>query len=61
MIRIEERAWRKSSHSGGNANECVEAAIVPSGMAVRDSKLCAQGHLVVPSRSWMFLTVALKQ
>ncbi len=29
-------AWRTSSHSG--SSDCVEVAVVPGGMAVRDSK-----------------------
>ncbi|XRQ08586.1 DUF397 domain-containing protein [Actinomadura welshii] len=30
--------WRKSSHSGSNAAECVELADVTGAVAVRDSK-----------------------
>lgn len=31
-------AWRKSSYSGSVGENCVEAARMPKGMAVRDSK-----------------------
>jgi Domain of unknown function (DUF397) len=33
-------AWRKSSFSGsgGNGDGCVEVAVVPDGIAVRDTK-----------------------
>ena len=30
--------WRKSSHSGGGENACVELAGLPGAVAVRDSK-----------------------
>ncbi|PNG21697.1 DUF397 domain-containing protein [Streptomyces cahuitamycinicus] len=32
-------AWFKSSHSGGEGNECVEIANFRTGVALRDSKL----------------------
>jgi hypothetical protein len=33
-------AWRKSSFSGsgGNGDGCIEVAVVPDGVAVRDTK-----------------------
>ncbi|MFI0371036.1 DUF397 domain-containing protein [Actinomadura sp. 1N219] len=30
--------WRKSSHSASNGGDCVELALLPSTVAVRDSK-----------------------
>ncbi|WP_394616538.1 DUF397 domain-containing protein [Lentzea sp. JNUCC 0626] len=30
--------WRKSSYSGGGANECVELAVSTNDVGVRDSK-----------------------
>ncbi|MFC3893199.1 DUF397 domain-containing protein [Lentzea rhizosphaerae] len=30
--------WRKSSYSGGGANECVELAVRANDVGVRDSK-----------------------
>lgn len=30
--------WRKSSYSGGGANECVELAVSTDDVGVRDSK-----------------------
>ena len=47
-----EPAWFKSSYSGGNATECVEAAIVPSGVLIRDSKRPEHRHLTVSAPSW---------
>lgn len=49
--------WFKSSYSGGNTTECVEAAFVPSGVLVRDSKRPVELHLVVSAKAWAdFLT-----
>ncbi|MBE8469518.1 DUF397 domain-containing protein [Streptomyces justiciae] len=47
-----EPAWFKSSYSGGNATECLEAAFIPSGVLVRDSKRPAEPHLTVSARAW---------
>ncbi|MFG1807951.1 DUF397 domain-containing protein [Streptomyces sp. NPDC049040] len=45
-------AWRRSSHSTA-ANNCVEAAALPTGrVAVRDSKDVAGPALVFPSGAW---------
>jgi hypothetical protein len=45
-------AWFKSSYSGGNATECLEAAIVPSGVLIRDSKRPTPEHVTVSALSW---------
>ncbi|MEV3911802.1 DUF397 domain-containing protein [Streptomyces canus] len=45
-------AWFKSSYSGGNATECLEAAIVPSGVLIRDSKRPEHRHLTMSALSW---------
>ncbi|MGX1475001.1 UNVERIFIED_CONTAM: hypothetical protein RKD50_003809 [Streptomyces canus] len=50
--RASDPAWFKSSYSGGNATECVEAAIVPSGVLIRDSKRPTHQHLAVSAVSW---------
>jgi hypothetical protein len=55
--RVSDLAWFKSSYSGGNATECVEAAIVPSGVLIRDSKRPKHQHLTVSAQPWAeFLT-----
>ncbi|MEJ8669499.1 DUF397 domain-containing protein [Streptomyces sp. MS1.AVA.1] len=52
-----ESAWFKSSYSGGNATECVEAAFTSSGVLVRDSKHPWGPHISVSARAWSnFLT-----
>ncbi|MFE6283203.1 DUF397 domain-containing protein [Streptomyces sp. NPDC057877] len=51
-------AWFKSSYSGGNATECLEAAFVPPGVLIRDSKHPTGPHLTVAPQAWhRFLTV----
>ncbi len=50
--------WRKSSFSTGNGggdDNCVEVALVPSAMAVRDSKNAAGPVLVLPNPAWAAL------
>lgn len=45
-------AWRRSSHSTA-ANNCVEAATLPSGrVAVRDSKDVSGPALLFPCGEW---------
>lgn len=44
--------WFKSSYSGGNTTECVEAAFVPPGVLVRDSKRPEHLHLAVSEKAW---------
>lgn len=47
-----EPVWFKSSYSGGNTTECVEAALVPSGVLVRDSKAPSGPHVKVSADAW---------
>ncbi|WP_071528729.1 DUF397 domain-containing protein [Streptomyces mutabilis] len=52
-----ELIWFKSSYSGGNTTECVEAAFVPSGVLIRDSKQPAGPRFSVSAEAWhRFLT-----
>lgn len=54
---VPESAWFKSSYSGGNTTECVEAAFTPCGVLVRDSKRPGHRHLVISAEAWAgFLT-----
>ncbi|WP_151476507.1 DUF397 domain-containing protein [Streptomyces albicerus] len=45
-------AWFKSSYSGGNTTECVEAAFVPAGVLVRDSKRPEGPHVAISTEAW---------
>ncbi|PZH13382.1 DUF397 domain-containing protein [Streptomyces sp. NTH33] len=49
---VSELVWFKSSYSGGNTTECVEAAFAPSGVLVRDSKQPEHPHLTVSAEAW---------
>ncbi|MFJ9018402.1 DUF397 domain-containing protein [Streptomyces sp. NPDC102259] len=47
-----EPVWFKSSYSGGNTTECVEAAFVPAGVLVRDSKTPHGPRVSVSADAW---------
>jgi hypothetical protein len=55
-----DAAWFKSSFSGGNNGACVEAAFVPGGVGVRDSKQHGRGPVLLFTHAeWSaFLTAA---
>ncbi|MFD7458352.1 MULTISPECIES: DUF397 domain-containing protein [unclassified Streptomyces] len=55
-----ELAWFKSSYSGGTDGEsCVEIAIAPRAIHVRDSKNVDGPQLALPPAAWTdFLTYA---
>jgi hypothetical protein len=45
--------WRKSSHSNGDGNVCVELAYLPgAAIAMRDSKNPPGGVLVLSTKAW---------
>jgi hypothetical protein len=45
-------AWFKSSYSTGSGGECVEVAIGPHAVHVRDSKDIARPGLTVEAEAW---------
>jgi hypothetical protein len=46
-------AWRKSSYSGGQeGSECVEVAVSPSAVGVRDSKAATAGEPAFSPTAW---------
>ncbi|MGW1886551.1 DUF397 domain-containing protein [Streptomyces sp. NPDC001970] len=45
--------WFKSSYSGGSGTECVEAARVAGGTAVRDSKDPLGPRLTFTAQVWL--------
>jgi hypothetical protein len=57
--------WRKSSHSGGDADktDCVEVALVPQGDSawVRDSKDPEGGAFRLPGSGWRGLLAAVQR
>ncbi|SES21066.1 protein of unknown function [Streptomyces sp. yr375] len=53
--------WRKSSYSGGGANDCVEVADGYAGVVpVRDSKVPAARPVVFSGRSWAGFVAGVK-
>lgn len=53
-------AWRKSTYSGGNGGDCVEAALRTDLVAVRDSKDPDGPTLLVTPVGWRAFTAQLK-
>jgi hypothetical protein len=47
-----DHAWFKSSYSGGNTTECVEAAFVQTGVYIRDSKRPDGPQLRLSADAW---------
>ncbi|MET8744384.1 DUF397 domain-containing protein [Streptomyces sp. NPDC004728] len=52
--------WFKSSYSGANTTECVEAARLPQSTAVRDSKAPGGPMLVFGNTSWKGFLAAIR-
>ncbi len=54
-------AWRKSSHSNTQGNECVEVAELGEAVGIRDSKAPHVGHLVLTPEAFTTLLNRAKQ
>ena len=52
--------WRKSTFSGDNGGNCLEAATVPAGVLVRDSKDRAGMVLMFSLSAWREFARTLK-
>ncbi|HVV23468.1 MAG TPA: DUF397 domain-containing protein [Pseudonocardiaceae bacterium] len=48
----ENRKWRKSSYSGGGSGACVEVAVGPTVVGVRDSKNTDGPILALDVTAW---------
>ncbi|WP_063735228.1 DUF397 domain-containing protein [Streptomyces sp. RTd22] len=44
--------WYKSSYSGGGGGNCVEVAMRPHAVHIRDSKDADTGQLAIPHTAW---------
>nr|WSZ96183.1 DUF397 domain-containing protein [Streptomyces sp. NBC_00857] len=53
--------WFKSSYSGGNTTECLEAAPLADGTAVRDSKDPQGPRLAFAREAWTGFVSALRR
>lgn len=51
-----ELAWFKSSHSGSSGDNCVEIALSPASVHIRDSKDTERLPLTVSRDSWSAFT-----
>ncbi|WNM31480.1 DUF397 domain-containing protein [Streptomyces sp. Li-HN-5-11] len=49
---IDQLAWRKSSYSSEEGGECVEVAICPRTVRIRDSKDTTRTPLAVDPTAW---------
>ena len=47
-----ELAWFKSSYSGSQGDDCVEVAVTPQLVCVRDSKDVTLPHFAVGRAGW---------
>jgi hypothetical protein len=56
---VQSLTWRTSSYSGAPNNECVEVAVTPARVHVRDTKDRALPGLTVPASAWGPFTTAL--
>ncbi|GAB1334864.1 DUF397 domain-containing protein [Streptomyces sp. E-15] len=54
-----ELAWFKSSHSGSGGGNCVEVAMRPGAVHIRDSKDEGIHPLVVTPTAWAAFTSAM--
>jgi Domain of unknown function (DUF397) len=52
--------WRKSSFSGTNGGQCVEAGSPPGAVLVRDTANRDGGTLAFTGNAWQAFTTALK-
>ncbi|MEW2499908.1 DUF397 domain-containing protein [Amycolatopsis sp. CA-161197] len=50
--------WIKASYSNGSGN-CVEAAVLPVAVGIRDTKARETGHLTVTPAAWVAFTEAI--
>ena len=44
--------WFKSSYSSGEGGACIEVAVQPTAIHIRDSKAPATPHLTVTPAAW---------
>ncbi|GAA1078130.1 DUF397 domain-containing protein [Nocardiopsis metallicus] len=54
-LPTEELTFHKSSYSGGQTQDCVKVAELPTGAAVRDTQNRSLGALTFPSSEWAAL------
>ncbi len=55
MAPEDRQEWRKSSHSGGGNNDCIEVAFGVDAVGVRDSKNAGGPRLAFAAAEWRAL------
>ncbi|MFI1337148.1 DUF397 domain-containing protein [Streptomyces sp. NPDC020845] len=58
---VADDAWFKSSYSGAGHTECVEAAFLPGGIAVRDSQEPDRAVLSFSAHAWGNFVAAVQR
>ncbi|MGX1476653.1 UNVERIFIED_CONTAM: hypothetical protein RKD50_005461 [Streptomyces canus] len=51
-MTVEQLNWFKSSYSGGEGGECLEVAVTPHTIHLRDSKHPTGPHLTLSPTAW---------
>lgn len=51
-MSIDELSWFKSSYSDGEGGQCLEVAVTPSAIHLRDSKTPEAPHVTVAPSAW---------
>ncbi|MDQ0908478.1 hypothetical protein QFZ22_004463 [Streptomyces canus] len=51
-MTVEQLTWFKSSYSGGEGGECLEVAVTPHTIHLRDSKHPTSPHLTLSPTAW---------
>ena len=60
METLDSVPWRKSSYSGTNGGDCVEAADLDGRVLVRDTTDCGGVVLSISSEAWQRFTAKLR-
>ncbi|MFF0010797.1 DUF397 domain-containing protein [Streptomyces sp. NPDC005374] len=51
-MTVEQLTWFKSSYSSGEGGECLEVAVTPGTIHLRDSKYPTGPHLALSPAAW---------
>ena len=51
-MSTDELSWFKSSYSSASGDDCVEVAMRPTTIHVRDSKAPREPHLTLSPKTW---------
>jgi hypothetical protein len=60
-IYLSTASWHKSSYSSGGGNNCVEVAVIPNSVAIRDSKNRSGPVHVVSPEAFRDLVIRIKR